>query len=125
MPVGCRFVRRCDRLVDTAGSLGLRVFARIDHAGGAERDGMRLRPTELVIFGNPKGGTPLMQDEQTAGIDLPLKVLAWEDEAGQVWLTYNDPAWLARRHGLGADSREAVHAMQAGLVAVIRAAIGE
>ncbi len=55
---------------------------------------MRLRPTELVIFGNPKGGTPLMQDEQTAGIDLPLKVLAWEDEAGQVWLTYNDPAWL-------------------------------
>src|SRR5215469_7045519 len=74
---------------------GLQVFARIDHGGGAREAGFDLRPTELLIFGNPKGGTPLMQDRQTAGIDLPLKALAWEDAEGAVWLTYSDPSWLA------------------------------
>jgi uncharacterized protein (DUF302 family) len=114
-----------DRLVDKATSLGLRMFARVDHAGGAAQVGMRLRPTELVIFGSPKGGTPLMQDRQTAGIDLPLKVLAWEDGDGHVWLTYNDPAWLSRRHGLGRGSQQAVEAIQAGLTAVTKAAAGD
>ncbi len=80
---------------------GLNVFARIDHAAGAAMAGKTLRPTELLIFGNPQGGTPLMECAQTAGIDRPLKALVWQDAAGQVWLGYNDPAWIARRHGAG------------------------
>ena len=114
-----------DRLLGEASSLGLQLFARVDHAANAAQVGMQLRPTELVIFGNARGGTPLMQDSQTAGIDLPLKALVWEDEDGRVWLTYNDAAWLSRRHGLGVGSQEAVHAIQAGLAAVTRAAVGE
>jgi uncharacterized protein (DUF302 family) len=78
---------------------GLIIFARIDHAAGAQKVGKTLRPTELLIFGNPQGGTPLMECAQTAGIDLPLKALAWEDASGQVWLGYNDPQYLAARHG--------------------------
>ncbi|MEE9522920.1 MAG: DUF302 domain-containing protein [candidate division NC10 bacterium] len=77
---------------------GIVVFARIDHAAGAKKAGMQLRATAVLIFGNPKLGTPLMQSNQTIGIDLPLKALAWEDEKGQVWLTYNAPAFLADRH---------------------------
>jgi uncharacterized protein (DUF302 family) len=78
---------------------GLNVFARIDHAAGATKVGKTLRPTELLIFGNPQGGTPLMECAQTAGIDLPLKALVWQDDAGKVMLSYNDPAFLAKRHG--------------------------
>ena len=111
-----------DRLIAALGSRGLTVLARVDHADGAAKVGMALRPTEVVIFGNPKGGTPLMQDRQTAGIDLPLKALVWEDAEGKVWLAYNDPAWLARRHGLGAGSAAAVKAMEAGLSAIALAA---
>ncbi len=107
-----------DRLVARVTTLGLNVFARIDHAAGATKVSMPLRPTELLIFGNPKGGTPLMQDQQTAAIDLPVKALAWEDGDGKVWLTYNDAAWLAERHGLGSSSAEAVKAIAAGLAAV-------
>jgi uncharacterized protein (DUF302 family) len=81
---------------------GLNVFARIDHAAGAMKVGKTLRPTELLIFGNPQGGTPLMECAQTAGIDLPLKALVWQDESAQVWLGYNDPAFLAQRHGAAA-----------------------
>ncbi len=80
---------------------GLNVFARIDHAAGATKIGKTLRPTELLIFGNPQGGTPLMECAQTAGIDLPLKALVWTNEAGKVMLSYNDPAYLAKRHGAG------------------------
>jgi uncharacterized protein (DUF302 family) len=82
---------------------------------------LALRPTELVLFGHSRGGTPLMQDQQTAGIDLPIKALAWEDAAGRVWLTYNEVAWLAQRHQLGADSSAAVAALAAGLAAVTQA----
>jgi uncharacterized protein (DUF302 family) len=78
---------------------GLNVFARIDHAAGAAKVGKTLRPTELLIFGNPQGGTPLMECAQTAGIDLPLKALVWQDAAGKVMLSYNDPEYLAKRHG--------------------------
>ena len=81
---------------------GLNVFARIDHAAGAQRVGKTLRPTEVLIFGNPQGGTPLMECAQSAGIDLPLKALVWEDAQAQVWLGYNDPAFLAQRHGVAA-----------------------
>jgi uncharacterized protein (DUF302 family) len=88
-----------DRFEAAAKERGLVVFARIDHAAGAQRIGKTLRPTELLIFGNPQGGTPLMECAQSAGIDLPLKALVWEDAQGQSWLGYNDPAWLAQRHG--------------------------
>jgi len=88
-----------DRLERTVEARGLNVFARIDHAAGAERVDMALRPTQLLIFGNPQGGTPLMQCAQTVGIDLPLKALVWEDADGRVWLGYNDPVHLATRHG--------------------------
>ena len=79
---------------------GLNVFARIDHAAGATRIGKTLRPTEVLIFGNPQGGTPFMECAQSVGIDLPLKALVWEDASSQVWLGYNDPAYLAQRHGV-------------------------
>jgi uncharacterized protein (DUF302 family) len=78
---------------------GLTVFARIDHGAGAAKVGKTLRPTQLLIFGNPQGGTPLMECAQSIGIDLPLKLLAWEDDKGQAWIGYNDPAWLMKRHG--------------------------
>lgn len=87
-----------DRLEQLVEERGLRVFARIDHAAGARSIGSALRPTELLIFGNPRGGTPLMQCAQTAAIDLPLKALVWEDESSRVWLGYNDPAFIAERH---------------------------
>ena len=113
-----------DRLASTVTSKGMTVFGRIDHGVGAAQVGMPLRPTEVLIFGNAKGGTPLMQAKQTIGIDLPLKALAWEDADGKVWLTSNDPAWLARRHGLGADVNANVEALRAGLAAVTKAAAG-
>jgi uncharacterized protein (DUF302 family) len=91
-----------DRLETALKAAGITIFARVDHSGGAESVGMPLRPTELLIFGNPKGGTPLMQANQTIGLDLPLRVLAWEDAEGKVHLTYNDIDWLATRYGLDA-----------------------
>src|SRR5712692_1224859 len=89
-----------DRFEQNAKQRGLNVFARIDHAAGAAKIGKTLRPTEVFIFGNPQGGTPLMECAQSAGIDLPLKALVWEDAEGQAWLGYNDPAFLAQRHGV-------------------------
>jgi uncharacterized protein (DUF302 family) len=94
---------------------GATIFARVDHAAGATSAGLTLRPTELLIFGNPKGGTPLMQSQQSAGIDLPLKALAWEDAAGKTWLSYNDPAWVATRHALSPDTAKVVEALSAAL----------
>jgi len=111
-----------DRLAAEVKAKGLTVFARIDHAAGAQAVGMTLRPTELLIFGNAKGGTPLMQALETIGIDLPLKALAYEDAAGKVWLAYNDPAWLAERHG---GSRSEVTDRLGGLLAAVsKAAAG-
>ena len=89
-----------NRLEKATKDRGLTVFARIDHAGEARAAGLSLRPTELIIFGNAKGGTPLMQAGQEAGIDLPLKALVYQDAQGKVWLAYNDPRWLADRHHL-------------------------
>src|SRR5262245_14218549 len=84
---------------------GMEVFARIDHAAGAAKAGLTLAPTELIIFGNARGGTPLMQSVQTVGIDLPLKILVWQDAANNTWLSYNEPSWIAQRHKVvGAES---------------------
>ena len=93
-----------DRLEAAVKAKGLTVFARIDHAEGAAAVGLSLRPTELLIFGNAKGGTPLMEAAQTIGIDLPLKALAWQDASGETWLSWNDPSWLAARHDLSAEA---------------------
>ena len=89
-----------DRLENILREKGMTVFIRINHAEGAQKVGKKLRPTELIIFGNPKVGTPLMQCGQSVAIDLPQKALIWQDEAGQVWLSYNDPKYLASRHSI-------------------------
>jgi uncharacterized protein (DUF302 family) len=107
-----------DRLVAAVTARGMAVLARIDHAGAAAKVGMELRPTEVLIFGNPKAGTPLMQKAQTLGIDLPLKTLVWEDERGKTWLGYNDPVWLAARHGADAGAEKILGAMTDVLAAV-------
>lgn len=89
-----------DRLEKVIMEKGITVFARVDHSAGAKKVDIPLPPTQLLIFGNPKLGTPLMQNQQTAGIDLPLKALAWEDANGKVWLAYNEPSYIAARHGI-------------------------
>ncbi len=114
------FAETVGRCVAAIEARGLSVFARVDHAKNAASVGMALRPTELLIFGNPKGGTPLMQENQVSGLDLPVRALVWQDADGRVWLTYNDPRWLAARHGLGAPSQRALDAMTAGLAAIAR-----
>ena len=91
---------------------------------GAAEAGLSLRPTELMIFGNANGGIPLMQSNQTIGIDLPLKALVWQDAAGKTWLSYNDPSWLAKRHDLGSQLDPAITAMAAGVSAIAREATG-
>ena len=94
-----------DRLEGVLQEKGMTVFARIDHAAGARTAGTSLPPTELIIFGNPKVGTPLMQCQRTVAVDLPQKALIWEDDSGQVWLSYNDPTYLASRHDIsGCDA---------------------
>jgi uncharacterized protein (DUF302 family) len=113
-----------DRLETEVKAKGMTIFARIDHAAGATEVGLSLRPTEVLIFGNPKGGTPLMQAVHTIGIDLPLKALVWQDASGITWLAYNDPGWLAKRHGLGNEAAVAVSGMTAALAAVAKAATG-
>lgn len=94
--------KTADRLENVLKTKGMTVFARINHAEGARKVGIQLRPTQLVIFGNPKVGTPLMQCSQSIAIDLPQKALIWKDEKGQVWLSYNDPDYLAERHAIDA-----------------------
>src|SRR5579872_759514 len=93
-----------DRLEAAIRAKGLTVFARIDHAAGAAEVGMQLRPTDLLVFGNARGGTPLMLMDQTIGIDLPLKALVWQDAEGVTWLSYNEPGWITQRHGVVADA---------------------
>jgi uncharacterized protein (DUF302 family) len=92
-----------DRVDALLRSKGIKIFVRIDHSGEAEKAGLKLPPTQLLIFGNPKGGTPVMLAAPTAAIDLPLKALAWQDSDGKVWLSYNDPEYLKKRYGLTDD----------------------
>lgn len=89
-----------DKLETVLNSKGMTVFTRINHKNGAEKAGFQLRETEVILFGNPKVGTPLMQCAQSVAIDLPQKALIWKDKAGKVWLSYNEPAYLAARHNI-------------------------
>lgn len=107
-----------DRLEAEIKAKGMTVFARVDHAAGAEAEGLPLRPTELLIFGSAKAGTPLMEKNQAIGIDLPLKALVYEDADGKVWLSFNEPAWLVHRHGLGPEVDPITIAMTRALYAV-------
>ena len=104
---------------------GMMIFARIDHAAGADGVGLSLPPTELLIFGHARAGTPLMQSVRTIAIDLPLKAIVWQDPAGQTWLSYNDPAWLATRHGLDATTDAVIAQMSRVLDETARAATGD
>ena len=104
-----------DRLEKILKTKGMNVFNRIDHSAGAKGVGIALRPTQLLVFGNPKVGAPLMQCSQSIAIDLPQKALIWEDEKGIVWLTYNDPQALADRHGIDGCKE---------VLAKVRAALG-
>jgi len=92
-----------DRVDALLRSKGIKIFVRVDHSGEAEKAGLKMPPTQLLIFGNPKGGTPVMLAAPTAAIDLPLKALAWQDADGKVWLSYNDPEYLKKRYGLTDD----------------------
>ena len=112
-----------DRLEAAVRDKGMTVFARIDHAAGAAEAGLTLRPTELLIFGNARGGTPLMQAMQTIGIDLPLKALVWQDASGNTWLSWNEPQWLARRHGSSQAIDAPLGAMSAALAALAEASV--
>jgi len=113
-----------DRLSDALKKKGIKVFARISHDKNADGVNLKLRPTELLIFGNPKVGTHFFTSNQTAGIDLPMKALAWQDEKGQVWLTYNDPKYIAKRHGIK-DRDDVVKKMSGVLEKMSAIAVGK
>ena len=110
-----------DRLQAEIRAQGMTVFARIDHAAGAAEVGLTLRATELIIFGNARGGTPLIQAAQTTGIDLPLKALVWEDASGKTWISYNEASWIVQRHSV-ANAEQVVSKMAATLSAISRTA---
>ena len=112
-----------DRVEAQIQARGLNVFARIDHAAGVAEVGLPLAPTDLIIFGNARGGTPLMQSVQTVGIDLPLKILVWKDAANDTWLSYNEPSWIAQRHGV-ADAESTIDKMADLLGAIAKEASG-
>jgi uncharacterized protein (DUF302 family) len=112
-----------DRLQTEIRARGMTIFARIDHAAGAAEVGLTLPPTELIIFGNARSGTLLMQSAQTVGIDLPLKALIWEDVSGKTWLSYNEPSWVAQRHDIH-NAEPVVSKMTAILRLMLRQAIG-
>jgi len=112
-----------DRLENEIRAHGMNVFARIDHAAGAAEAGLTLRPTELIIFGNARGGTPLMEAVQTVGIDLPLKALVWEDAAGKTFISYNEPSWIAQRHGV-TDAQPVITKMTDLLTSISKKASG-
>jgi len=112
-----------DRVEAQIQARGLNVFARIDHAAGAAEVGLPLAPTDLIIFGNARGGTPLMQSVQTVGIDLPLKILVWQDAANNTWLSYNEPRWIAQRHGV-VDGESTINKMADLLGAIAKEASG-
>ncbi|MGH7117801.1 MAG: DUF302 domain-containing protein [Acetobacteraceae bacterium] len=113
-----------ERLAAAVTSRGMTIFARVDHAGAAAKVGLELPPTEVLIFGNPKVGTPLMQAAQTIAIDLPLRALVWEDGNGQTWLAYNDPTWLAKRHGADRGTARTLDGMADALMQIAQEVAG-
>jgi uncharacterized protein (DUF302 family) len=115
--------KTADRLETVLKAKGMTIFARINHSEGAKKAGIELSATELIIFGNPKVGSPLMQCNRTVGIDLPQKALIWQDGNGQVWLSYNDPLYLANRHGLS-ECMQVIKKVEKALSSFAKAATG-
>ena len=111
-----------NRLESLLKKKGMTLFARVSHTNGAKKVGLKLRPTELLIFGNPKVGTPLMHCSQSVAIDLPQKALIWEDEKGRVWLSYNDPVYLAKRHNIS-KCREVINKIKNALSNFAKSAV--
>lgn len=101
-----------EKLKNILQAKGVALFALVDHSGEAEKAGMKMRPTKLLIFGNPKAGTPLMLAAPSVAIDLPLKILVWEDEKGQVWVSHNSPEYLKERHGLPQELLQNIAAVE-------------
>jgi uncharacterized protein (DUF302 family) len=120
----CSAAETLGRLETTLKAKGVQIFARIDHAAGAAAVGLTLRPTALLIFGDPRAGTPLMQADQRVGLDLPLKALIWEDAEGRAFVTYNDLRWIARRHGLSGAAAETAAHLAAALDGLAHAGAG-
>ena len=112
------FAATVDRVTHAVEDHGMTVFASIDHAAGAAASGLTLRPTTVIIFGSARAGTPVMEHAQTAGIDLPLKALIWQDEQGRVWFGLNDPAWIVARHTRDPALAPILEAMSTMLAAV-------
>ncbi len=117
-------VETLDRLKAGLAARGLTLFAEIDHAKNAEEAGLTLRPSLVVVFGSGKAGTPLMQADQAVGIDLPLKAYVWQDAGGKTLISYIDPVWIARRHGLPSNLLQLAETMRTGLEALARSAAG-
>jgi uncharacterized protein (DUF302 family) len=113
-----------DRLAAAVADHGMTVVARVDHAAAAAKVGLELRPTEVLIFGNPKAGTLLMQASQSIGLDLPLKALVWQDEAAATWIAYPNIGWLAKRYDLAPTVRPTVEKMVSLIELVAREAAG-
>jgi len=113
-----------ERLKAEIASHGLDLFAEIDHAQNAREAALSLRPETVLLFGSAKAGTPLMQANQSVGVELPLKALVWQDEAGKTWISYNDPVWIAQRYGLAATDLEIAGKMRDGLAALADKAAG-
>ena len=109
------------RLSAALKSKGIAIFALVDHSGEAEKAGLKMRPTQLLIFGNPKAGTPLMVAAPSTAIDLPLKALAWEDADGKVWLSYNSPDYLQQRHGFPSELEKNLAAVEPLLAQAVAA----
>ena len=119
----CRVADTVIRIEQALTAAGMTLFAVIDHSGEAARVGLNMQETRLLIFGNPQGGTPLMVASPLLALDLPLKALVWEDASGATWLSYNDPAWLAQRHGVAGETETVIGMMSKALDAVAQAAI--
>ncbi len=111
--------RTVERLEEVIRAKGLRVFASVDHAAGAREAGLEMRPADVLIFGNPRAGTPLMVASPTVALELPLKALVWADQDGVAWISYTDPWWLARRYGIPDELVPNV----AGIVDLVNAAV--
>jgi uncharacterized protein (DUF302 family) len=119
-PSSFSVVETLDRLEKALQAKGVQVFARVDHSGEAHRAGLHMNPAQLLIFGNPKGGTPVMVAAPTAAIDLPLKALAWQDDAGRVWLSWNDPEYIRGRFGVTEELMRPL----AGVVPLLESVLG-
>ena len=117
-PSGHSVDETLERLKGTLQAKGITLFAIIDHSGEAEKAGLKMRPTKLAIFGSPKAGTPLMVAAPSSAIDLPLKILIWEDSEGKVWVSYNSPSYLQERHGLPRELLQNIRVVEALAAAV-------